>query len=96
MLYLKKYVKYRKETDYVLICDCSTIQNFELPLETFEVLEALKSGYDKNKPIGIDIEEDLILDFEELGLVDNIPNSSNGFHNNNWVNLSYDESEFFV
>ena len=95
MQYLKKYVKFRLEDGYVLLCDCSTIQNYELPLEALKILEKLKKGYDiqTNKPT--ELEKDLISDFETLNLIDNIPNSNNGFHDNEWISLGYDENEFY-
>jgi hypothetical protein len=95
MEYLKKYVKIRKEEDYVLLCDCSTIQNYELPSDTFCLLKKLQTGYDTSKPIGIKNEQELIKDLKELELIDNVPNSNKGFHDKPWISLEYDESEFF-
>lgn len=95
MFYLKKYVKYRKEEDYLLICDCSIIQNYELPLTAFNLFERLKEGYDPNKPIGIELENEIFKDLINLELIDTIPNSNKGFHEQQWINLGYDENEFF-
>ena len=95
MKYLKKYVKFREENGYVLICDCSIIQNYELPLDTLKLLEQLKKGYDPSKPVGLDIEVDLIDDLENLGLIDDVPHSNSGFHEQQWISLGYDENEFF-
>jgi hypothetical protein len=95
MIYLKKYVKFRKELDYVLICDCSKIQNYELPLETYELFVSLKKGYKTKKPIGIVMEKDIIDDLNNLGLLDKKPNSNDGFHEKKWIKLTYDEKEFF-
>lgn len=95
MLYLKQYVKYRKEQDYLLICDCSVIQNYELPLDTFDLFEKLKIGYDINNPLNIEMEKEIIDDLSNLNLLSNKPNSNEGFHSNNWIDLGYDESEFF-
>lgn len=95
MLYLKKYVKFRKEKGYLLICDCSIIQNYELPLETYELFVKLKNGYDPTQPLNIQMEQDIIDDLKDLNLLDNKPNSNDGFYDNEWINLGYDESEFF-
>ncbi len=95
MIYLKKYVKYRKEDDYLLICDCSNLQNYELPLFTFPLFEALKDGYDSNNPLNIEMENDIIDDLVSLNLIDTVPNSNNGFYTDKWINLGYDENEFF-
>ena len=95
MLYLKQYVKYRKEKDYLLICDCSIVQNYELPIKTFELFEELKNGYDINKPVGIENEEEIIDDLNSLNLLSDTQNSNEGFNNAKWINLGYDESEFF-
>ena len=94
MKYLKKYVKMRKEDGYILLCDCSTIQNYELPNDMYDFLIKLKNGCDETKLFD-DIEKDLIDDLEKLELIDNIPNSDKGFHDKNWINLEYDESEFY-
>lgn len=95
MIYLKKYVKYRKEDNFLLICDCSTIQNYELPLSSYELFEKLKTGYNPNHPLGIELENDILDDLKNLQLVDNIPNSNNNFHESQWINLGYEENEFF-
>lgn len=95
MYFLKKFVKFRKEKDYLLICNCSTIQNFELPLDAFALFEELKCGYNPDKPIGIDLEMEILNDLITLDLVDTIPNSNKGFHGQNWIDLGYDENEFF-
>lgn len=95
MYYLKKYVKFRKEDGYVLICDCSIIQNYELPLDSFSLLQTLKEGYDPQKPIGVELEQEIFADLKDLGLIDNIPNSNKGFHEQQWINLGYEENEFF-
>ena len=92
MRYLKKYVKFRKEDGYVLLCDCSIIQNYELPLETFDMLMQLKEGYNLEDHT---IEQDLIADLDDLELLDDYPNSNEGFHSKKWISLGYEESEFF-
>ena len=68
-------------------------KNYELPLEALELLEQLKIGY--NKPISLDIEAVLIDDLESLGLGTDVPNSNEGFHEQQWISLGYEESEFF-
>ena len=95
MLFLKKYVKYRKEDGYLLICDCSNIQNYELDLETFDLFECLRKGYDPQKPLNIELESDIIDDLISLGLVDSVPDSNSGFNKKRWIDLGYEESEFF-
>ena len=92
MKYLKKYVKFRKEKEYVLLCDCSIIQNYELPIETYDILLKLKEGYN---PVNNEIENDLIQDLENLELISDYPNSNEGFHNKGWISLGYDEGEFY-
>lgn len=37
-------VKYRKEKDYILICDCSQLCDYTLPLNKLDLLNKLKSG----------------------------------------------------
>lgn len=95
MLYLKRYIKFRPENDYILLCDCSTITNYELPTKFFKLLNKLKQGYNPSSPISICGEKIVIKDLEKLGMLSKIKNSNEGFHNNNWVNLDYYESEFY-
>lgn len=95
MYYLKKYVKYRKEKDYILICDCSVIQNYELPLSAFALFQKLENGYDPKNPIGVDLEQDIFNDLKNLELLDVVPNSNVGFHEQEWIDLGYSENEFF-
>ena len=94
MYYLKKYVKFRKEKDYILLCDCSSITNYELPLELFDFLTNLKEGVERDK-INDELELGLLEDFINLNLVSNNKNSNEGFHNNEWIDLGYEETEFF-
>ncbi len=95
MIYLKKYVKYRVENDYILLCDCSSIQNYELPIEYLKILDVLKKGYNKDEYLMTKPETDLIEDLNSLKLLSDSPNSNDGFHNNTWISLGYNESEFF-
>lgn len=95
MLYLKRYIKFRLENNYVLLCNCSTITNYELPAKFSVLLNKLKQGYNPSSPIGIYSEKIVIKDLEKLGMLSKTKNSNEGFHNNNWVNLDYNESEFY-
>lgn len=95
MLYLKRYIKFRLENDYILLCDCSTITNYELPTKFFKLFNKLKQGYNPSSLIGIYGEKIVIKDLEKLGMLSKTKNSNEGFHHNNWVNLDYNESEFY-
>lgn len=95
MLYLKNFIKYRKEKDYVLLCDCSIIQNYELSLDYYNFLEQLRLGIDISSSELTEDERELINDFIDLELVDSIPNSNKGFHEKQWISLGYDENEFY-
>lgn len=66
-----------------------------LVLINFVLLNKLKQGYDPSSPINIHGEKIVIKDLENLGMVSKTKNSNEGFHNNNWVNLDYNESEFY-
>lgn len=50
---------------------------------------------DPNKPIGIELENEIFKNLINLELIDTIPNSNKGFHEQQWINLGYDENEFF-
>lgn len=95
MLYLKRYIKFRLENNYVLLCDCSTITNYELPAKFIVLFNKLEQGYSPSSPIGIYNEKIVIKDLENLGMLSKTKNSNEGFHNNNWVNVDYEESEFY-
>ena len=95
MFYLKKYLKFRMEKNYILLCDCSTITNYELPTKYFVLFDKLKQGYSPSSPIGIRGEKTVIKDLEQLGMLSKIKNSNDGFHDNSWINLDYKESEFY-
>ena len=93
MIFLKKYVKFRKEENYILLCDCSSIQNYELPKECYDFLVDLRNGIELD-----DVSEcfkNLLDDLKELQLISNKPNCNEGFYNENWINLGYNENEFF-
>lgn len=95
MLYLKKYLKFRLEEDHILLCDCSTITNYELPVKYLDLFNKLKQGYNPSSTIGIRGEKTLIKDLKLLGMLSKTQNSNAGFHNNQWINLDYKESEFY-
>lgn len=95
MKYLKKYVKFRKEDGYILLCDCSTMQNYELPLSMIDILEKLHKGYDIYDNSILETEKELIEDLINLNLLDDEFNSNKGFHEQKWIKLDYKESEFY-
>lgn len=95
MVYLKKYIKFRLENGYLLLCDCSSITNYELPTKFYKLFTKLEQGYDPTLPLGITDEKTVINDLENLGMLAKTKNSNEGFHNKKWANLDYDESEFY-
>jgi len=68
-LKLRKYIKFRKERGYVLLCDCKHIENYELPLSYYSSLIALKKGFAKNK-----IKDKLIGDLIKIKAVNKTKN----------------------
>lgn len=62
--------------------------------KTFELSEELQNGYDINKPLGIENEEEIIDDLNSLNLLSDTQNSNEGFNNAKLIDLGYDESEF--
>lgn len=94
MVFLKKYVKFRKEPQYILMCDCSTLTNYQLPLEFYSLLLILKNGYDSRKPLGILNEKKVLEDLATLDMLSSKFNSNIGFEDKDWVKLQYNETEF--
>jgi hypothetical protein len=95
MIYLKKYIKYRKEDQYVLLCDCSNITNFEIPVKYWKLLNRLKKGYEPNKPMGLESEREIINDLKQLNMLSDSFDSNEDFGNSGWLYLDYTENELF-
>lgn len=64
---LSSSVRFRREAGYVLICDLSTLQDYTLPTEMYEMLVVLRGGYDADEAQGQ--QRDLVADLEQLGLL---------------------------
>lgn len=67
-----------------MLCDYSIIQNYELPNDIYDFLIELKNGCDEFK-IFNDVKNDLLNDLIMLGLIDDIPNSNDGFQKNKLI-----------
>ena len=46
LCYLKNGLLYRKEKDFILLCDCINLLDYELPLESHSLLKNLTLGCD--------------------------------------------------
>ena len=66
-----------------------------MPISYKTLLDKLKNGLDTGDKTINDDDNDLINDFDSLGLIDDYPNSNTGFHENGWISLGYDENKFF-
>lgn len=86
---LKKSILFRKEKDYILICDCKNLYDFTLSLDYYDLLCKLKEGAFKDT---LTKEEKSVLkDFKKLNfLVNNKEISSNALSR-----IQYNESEFY-
>ena len=92
-IYLKKGVKYRKETNYILICDCVNFIDFRLPLSCWSLMERLQRGF-CNSDVLTEFEMDVLTDLYSMSLLsDKKGDAVDNF--NNLSNISYNESEFF-
>ena len=84
-LYLKKYVRFRKENGEVFVCNLYNLDNYSFPLKDFKKLEVEGLDDDKN---------DFLEDLKQLGMIDYTREID--LNNNNAFNkLIYNESEFF-
>ncbi len=68
---LLKHVKFRKEVDHLLICDCKRLLDYQLPLECFDLLVALQSGYGESCRTKFANESDVIEDLITAKLIHN-------------------------
>ncbi len=65
---LKDNFKFRMEEGYVLLCNCKSLESYELPLKYYDQLNLLKeTGLDKGE-----MGEDLMDDLEKIGAVINL------------------------
>ena len=71
MLYLNRNIRYRRENDFIMICDCKNLMDFELPLYYESLLATLQRGYDEAQPIGVPDEKELLADFHEMEIISN-------------------------
>jgi hypothetical protein len=92
-IYLKKGIKFRKEVDYILICDCINFIDFQLPLEYFELLEKLNYGLEADSILS-EKEIDVLTDLYSMSLLCETENQSVDNYNNLSA-FSYNETEFF-
>lgn len=87
--YLNKNVKFRKEDQYILVCDLSVLENYKFPLQYYNEFLLLKNG--------------LVYEFKTEFLEDLITLDLVSFKKNNLIEskvdvfskLKYEESEFF-
>mgnify|MGYP004515104241 FL=1 len=92
--FLKKYLKYRKEDGYILVCDCSCLKNYKLPLLSLEVLDLLSTvGFDPDCSCN-DMYILIFEDLDKLNYLDTKKDSSESYRKN-WTSLGYQENEFF-
>lgn len=60
------HVRYRKEKDHILICDCSTLNDYRLPLEKLQILNMIKDGIYTESNVN---EKNLINDLINTGII---------------------------
>lgn len=92
---LKSAVRFRKEKDYVLLCDCATLNNYELPLRLFEFLTRLEQGC-AEESITADEEMTALQELRLLQLIENAVSDNVSSQQDVWHRLTYTENEFFV
>ncbi len=92
-LYLRQGIKFRKEKNYILMCDCINFLDFKLPHKCYNILQKLQTGLDVFESVS-KFELDVLSDLQTMDLLctnldDKIKNT------NKALNMSYNESEFF-
>ena len=92
-VFLRRNVKYRKEKNYILLCDCINFIDFQLPLEYYDLLNRLAKGVvpdDKLPPEELDV----LVDLNTMALLTDDPNKLSE-NTNTLGGIQYDEKEFF-
>ncbi len=86
---LRESILFRKEKDYILICDCKNLYDFTLSLNYYDLLCKLKCGIFKD--LLTKEEREVLKDFKKLNFLAN----SKLENNNTFSRIQYNESEFF-
>ena len=91
---LKETVRFRTEEDgYILLCDCETLENFELPSEYEVFLLKLQIGCAVTI---LDKDEQMLLeDLIELELVTDNKDLTHMLSGLVWEAMNYNENEFY-
>ncbi len=92
-LYLKNGIKFRKEKNYILICDCINFLDFQLPLECYDILYKLQNGLNTSESIS-KFALDVLSDLQIMDLLCDNPNDKVK-NTNKTLNTCYSENEFF-
>ena len=88
-VYLKKYVKFRREENYVLVCDLYTLDKYSFPIQFID-------DFLKLSTIGMtDNNSDFLNDLKTLDLLDENKNKNINPNANIFDKLLYNENEFF-
>jgi len=70
MKILNKHVRWRKEKENILICDCKKMMDLKIPLKFEPIIKKFEGGVDKNNLL--DKEKSLFSDFKKLKLLDKL------------------------
>lgn len=81
---LSQKVRFRREADYILLCDLRTLREFSVPLEYADCLDMLQRGFVNVESLG-KTNELLIADLEALGLL-----SENAVSPRIWESLEFE------
>ena len=90
----KDSIKFRKECNYILLCDCMNVVDYELPLEYFSLLVKLQNGHEET--LLTDAEKDVIDDFKALSFFVDVTEDDTDMRSLVWDKVRYDEREFFI
>ena len=69
---LSKHTRFRKETDYILLCRVDTLQYFEVGIKWSEILKQLKNGikFPRAKTISKEELNLFLKDLNNIGLLE--------------------------
>jgi len=84
---LNKHIRFRKESGYILICDCERLLDYEVPLEFYELLSLLKKGSQLRR-------QGIIKELQEIGIVEEKGKERTRANEDIFSKLGYDENEF--
>lgn len=89
---LNNHIRYREENEYILLCDCMRLLDYEMPIDTLPLLDSLKKGVSKEELSKVN--RSIMKEMYDLGLVVDSHSKQERSIEDPLGRLSYEESRF--